>query len=231
MLLVTLAMLVATGIGCALARNFLMRELVEWEVRRTTGLPLHIESLYWDVRGGWISAREITLRNTADFEEPLFARVQEIYIELEWATLWRRHPHIRQLLLNIDEVHLIKKADGTSNAIRMRGVRSPRERSRRKFQIDQVRLVVGTVYVKDDSHFINRERTYRLNIDQSYRHVTELTAVNRLLLLTILKRAPVDIGLTVDKLTDGLEMVVGLPFGILRGAAGIMEKTGKLLWD
>ncbi len=225
------SVVVAAGIAVALARNILLREYVEWQVHRTTGLPLHIDWLYWNPRDGWISARGITLRNPPGFDEPVFARVQEIYVEFDARSLFGRHPHFRQLLFNIDEVHFIRKADGSSNAIRMRGVDAPRERSPNRFRIDSVRLVVGTVYVKDDRRLINRDRAYRLNLDETYRDVTELTAVNRLLLLTILKRAPVDIGLTVDKLADGLELVVGLPLNILRGAAGAAGKAGQWLSD
>lgn len=213
------------------ARNELMRELVERQVRNTTGFPLEIESFYWNWRTGWVYCRNLTLQNPPGFQEPVFAKAQELYVQLDWRSLLRGRPHVKYLLLNINEIQFIKHRDGTTNARRLGGVRSPRPRRPLQFQFDTVRLIVDTVCVTDETRLLFKRRAYRLRIDQTYHNVTAATDINRLLLVTVMKRVPFDPGLTINKLTEGLETVVGLPADILKGTAGVLQKTGEVVGD
>lgn len=229
-LLVALASAVVIVLALVMARNVLIREGVGRSVRNNTGLPLRIEFLYWNLRTGWISARKITLLNPPHFEDRLFAEVQELYVELDWMSLFRRETHIKNLLLNIDRIEIVKDTNGNSNAAHLKGTRSGNEVAA-KYRIDNARLILSTVTVKDYSSGKLVEKTYPLNIDATYRNITDATDINRLILYSVLKNVPLNINLTVEQLAKGLGRLITLPAEILKGTAEVLENTGKGLID
>jgi len=87
------------------------------------------------------------------------------------------------------------------------------------------------------------ERTITLNLDETYRNFSDATDINRLVLLTVLKKAGLpSIGIDIGQLAGSLGNITNSAGEVVKGltdtlgktgtvAAETLQKTGKGLFD
>jgi hypothetical protein len=137
-------------------------------------------------------------------------------------------PHINDMLVDIDRLVVVKNAKGESNAQKLKGVASSDKPSTTKYRVDQLRIHVGTVEVKDYSHGRPIEKNLPLNITATYKDITDSTDITRLVLMTVMTQARIpELGIKMDDLKKQLGTVGGL----IGAATNIVDQTSKGLFD
>src|SRR5260221_14245276 len=204
-----------------LSRNFIARKSVEIGAKRVTGFPLEIGSVDVGLFSGKVDVRDLKLMNPPEFQERMFVDMPQLYVDYRLGSMLSGAPHINDMLINIKQLVIVKTDKGDSNVMKLKGVVSSGggSKSSTKYQVDQLRIQVGTVTIKDYSHAKPTERTLTLNLHRTYKNISDSTDITRLVLLTIAGNVPLpDLGIKTDDLKKDLGNVTDQAGQALKGA-------------
>jgi hypothetical protein len=237
-LLVLVALLVV-------GRNFVARKSVEIGTRRVTGFPLEIGSVDVGLFDSQLNVRNLKLMNPPDFEEKMFVDWLHLYLDYRLGSMLIGSPHINNMLVNLKQVVIVKNSKGESNVQRLKGVASSSAAGgtgpqtaksdngkKMRCRVDQLQIHIGTVTIKDYTGGKPSERSFNLNVDASYKGITDPTDITRLVLMTMMSQARLpDIGIRMDDLKKGLGDVTDTAGKAIKGASENLEKADKGLLD
>src|SRR5437667_7929153 len=167
-----------------LGRNVIARKSVEIGAERITGFPLQIGAVNVGLLNGQLDVDNLKLMNPPEFEDKLFVDLPKLHIDYRLGSMLAGAPHINDMLVDINQLVVVKNGKGESNAQKLKGVTSSDKPSSAKYRVDQLRIHVGTVTIKDYSRGKPSERTIPLNVNASYKDITDSTDISRLVLLT-----------------------------------------------
>jgi uncharacterized protein involved in outer membrane biogenesis len=226
-----LAALVILVVVLFLARNFIARESVEIGAKKMTGFPLTIGTLQLSPFGGKVDAHDLKLTNPDEFPDKTFVDMPQLYIDLRLGSILSGAPHVNDMIINIKQVTVVKNAKGETNARKLKAVVSS-GKSSSKYYVDKLQVHIGTVSIKDYSHPKMTERNKTLDIDATYRNISDSTDITRLVLLTVMSQVRLpDIGINTDDLKKDLGNVTNQAGQALKGAADSVDKSSKGLSD
>ncbi len=215
-------------IALVLARNVIARKSVELGTERITGFPLTIGTVSVGLFNGQLDVGDIQLMNPREFEERKFVNLKKLHVDYRLGSMLAGAPHINDMLVDIDHIVVVKNTKGESNAQKLKGVASSDKPSTTKYCVDQLRIHIGTVTVKDYSRGKPTERAIPLNVTATYKDITNSTDITRLVLLTVMSQARLpDIGVKPEDLRKGLGSLENLAGDALTGAI----VTGKSMLD
>jgi uncharacterized protein involved in outer membrane biogenesis len=215
-----------------LGRNIIARKSVEVGAERITGFPLQIGAVNVGLFNGQLDVENLKLMNPPDFEEKLFVDLPKLHVDYRLGSMLSGAPHINDMLVDINRLVVVKNTKGESNAQKLKGVTSSDKPSTTKYRVDQLRVHVGTVTIKDYSRGTPTERNIPLNVNATYKDITDSTDISRLVLLTVVSQARLpDIGIKPDDLKKGLGNVQNAAGELIKGGAETIEKTTKGLFD
>jgi hypothetical protein len=207
-----------------LSRNFIARVSVEVGAKKVTGFPLKIGSVDVGLFSGKLDVRDLTLMNPPEFQERMFVDMPELFVDYRLGSMLSGTPHINDMLINIKQLVIVKNDKGDSNAMKLKGVVSGGDsKSSAKYQIDQLRIQVATVTIKDYSRAKPTERTLTLNLQRTYKNINDSTDITRLVLLSIAGSVPLpDIGIKPEDLKKSLGNVTNVAGDALKGATNVV---------
>jgi hypothetical protein len=204
------------------ARNLIARASVEYGAKKITGFPLTIGSVDLEVFSGKVDVHDLKLMNPPEFQEQMFVDMPELYVDYRLRSMISGAPHINDMLINIKQLVIVKNNKGESNAQKLKGVVSGGGGSggiSTKYAVDKLRIHIGTLTVKDFSRAKPFERTASLNIDATYKNITDSTDITRLVLLTVMGQVRLpDIGINANDLKKNLGDVTNQAGQALQGA-------------
>ncbi|MCX7887011.1 MAG: hypothetical protein N3B01_07140 [Verrucomicrobiae bacterium] len=219
------------------ARNVVARHAVMLAVTKLSGFSLEIGSV--DVRPGeeTLEVRDMRISNPPEFHGGTFAVVPWLRVRYDTLSLIRRAPHIRELEVHVTELVLVKNESGRTNAKVLQDritslgrdtgrstgpgtSRVPAKVSKTPYRVDVLKLRLGTVTKRT---FASRDRftetKYVLNLNATYRNITEATSLTRLVMDTVFAQ----LGDVAGDMIRGVGEAV-------RGAAGALQKTARGIW-
>src|SRR6266446_4972815 len=132
-----------------LARNPIARKSVEVGTERITGFPITIGAVNVGLFNGQLDVEDLKLMNPPAFEDRQFVDLKKLHVDYRLGSMLAMAPHINDMLVDIDHLVVVKNAKGESNAQKLKGVTSSDKKSTTKYRMDQLRIHVGTVTVKD----------------------------------------------------------------------------------
>jgi hypothetical protein len=203
------------------ARNLIARASVEYGAKKITGFPLTIGSVDLEVFSSKVDVHDLKLMNPPEFTEPMFVDMPELYVDYRLRSMISGAPHITDMLINIKQLVIVKnKTD--SNVQKLKGVVSGgggSGGSSTKYAVDKLRIHIGTVTIKDFSRAKPYEHSTPLNIDATYKNITDSTDITRLVLLTVIGQVHLpDIGVNMNDLKKNLGNVTNQAGQALQGA-------------
>jgi hypothetical protein len=221
LLLGMIAIFLALVIVVFFARNLIARTSVEYGAKKITGFPLTIGSVDLEVFSSKVDVHDLKLMNPPEFQEQMFVDMPELYVDYRLGSMISGAPHVNDMLINIKQLVIVKnKTD--SNVQKLKGVVSGgggSSSSSAKYAVDKLRVHIGTVTVKDFSRAKPYEHTVSLNVDATYKNITDSTDITRLILLTVMGQVHLpDIGVNVNDLKKNLTNVTNQAGQALQGA-------------
>lgn len=228
-LLILAVLLVVVGV---LARNFIVRTALQIGTRQATGFPLNIGAVDIGLLNGKLEVRDLKLTNPQDFDEKRFVDLPRLYVNYEIGSMLRRQPHVREMDVNLNELVIVKNAAGEYNAMKLKnmaaGDTAAKNEKKTPYRVDVLHVKVGTVLVRDYSKGSPTERVYKLNLDVTYKDLTETTDISKLVLATVLKNVGIP---DLAGFGDQLNKQLGGALGNVKGVTDNLQKTGKGLLD
>jgi hypothetical protein len=241
-LLRLIVVLLVLAAALYLGRNYIARQSVEAGVTKMTGFPLNIGSLDLDLFQNRIAVRDLSLLNPSEFKEPVFVEMPELTVDYDAGSMLSGTPHLTSLMLDLKRVVIVRTKTGDSNAMKLKGALGGGG-GKVQYKIDTLRLKIGTVELKDYKLGNPMEKTIPINLDETFKNFTDATDINRLVLLTVLKKAGLpSIGIDLGQLSGSLGNITNAAGETLKGltdtlgktgadAAAALQQTGKGLFD
>lgn len=236
-----------------LLRNWILKTTVEAAVSGLTGFKTDIEVFRYDFPAT-LEIRELTIRNPGRFENKIFAKIPEVYIDLSLSELLRRERlHLRGMKLRIQEIHIEKNSQGITNIALLRSAgggdaqnkEAPSEKSTQPaptmpFLLERLELTLRNVSFEDRSPAKLAPSAVvpdRISVDlkvekEIFENIRSPQVLLSLILLKIVQGTTFGnlLGLSPDKLKDSLTQALGSGreiFGETTGQVG--EQTGDLV--
>ncbi len=205
----TVFLILVVGVaGIVLAKDVILKVVMEQAVSGLTGFPTKVGSIKYDLPST-ILIKDLEIRNPAGFEEKVFASIPEIYVSLVLPeVLAGKRIHLPEVRLNIQEIHLEKNAQGVSNMELLSSVGAkpgqkkpvtPAEPQPKKapgkppmpFLLEKLVLTIHKVSYQDRSGIIGRAPVHKLATDlnvekETFSNIDDpLTLVNLVLMKII----------------------------------------------
>jgi uncharacterized protein involved in outer membrane biogenesis len=217
LVLVLLALLVVLF----LCRNFVARKSVEVGVKQLTGFPLEIGGVDLAVFRGQFGVENLKLMNPPEFAEKNFVDLPLFRVDYHTISMLTGTPHIKELVVNVKEVVIVKNEKGVTNAdliqAKLTPAKSegaepkPQSEKKTEYRVDLVRVYVGTVVQKDYSKGKLVERRVTMNREIVLKDVTESSSLSALVMKAVL-------GPVGDVAGD-----------LMKGAGGALKSTGDAM--
>jgi len=231
-----LVLVVALAVVLFLGRNTIARMAVEIGTKQKTGFPLSIGSVDIGLFNSTLEVRDLKMTNPPEFQGGTFVDLPLLRVNYDTVSMLRRSPHIKELIINLNEIVIVKNEKGESNTTRLQNSVSgssadsggtpketgeePRPQNKQPYRVDLVKIHIGTVIIKDYSSGRLKERKMTLNMDATYKNITESTNVTTLVMNTVFKQLGTVVGDVVKGLGDAA-----------KGATDAIQKTGKGIFD
>jgi len=215
-----------------LARNFIARKAVEVGVTKVTGFPLEIGSVNVDLFGGKLEVKNLKLTNPPEFHGGVFVDMPNLKVNYRTLSMLSSTPHINEIVVNVEQLLLVKDEKGESNANALQakvsppakatpeGTEKPTEEKKAKYQVDVVRAHVGTIIKRKYVNGLPSDVKITLDRDIEIKNVTESSSITALVMKAILG--------PVGEVAGDLVKGVG---GAVKGAGDAVQKAGKGLFD
>lgn len=220
-ILLVLVVLVA---GLYFARNFIARKAVEIGTTKVTGFPLTIGRVKIGLFTGTLEVSGLKLLNPPEFKESRFVDLPLLKVDYDMLSMLRGAPHLREVVINVQEVVLVKNEQGASNATRLQVNLAPaggeaKPAKTTPYRVDLLKLHIGTVIIKDYSKTQPTEKKLTLNQDIVFQNITESVSISSLVMRTVFGQ----VGDVAGELTKGVNTI--------KGATGEFQQTGQGLFD
>ena len=224
-ILLVLVVLVVVGF---LARNLIARKAVEIGVAKITGFPLEIGAVNVGLFSSELEVSDLKLMNPSEFEERRFVDLPKFHLQYTLGSVLHGAPHVKEMVVNINEVVIVKNVKGQTNTNVIQDKLAPAggtegdmakpsaPEKKAHYQVDVLRVHIGTVIMKDYSKGQPSEHKITLNRDITFENISESTSVSALVMKVVFGQ--------LGDLTGGLIKGIG-------NTGQTLQKTGKGLLD
>jgi uncharacterized protein involved in outer membrane biogenesis len=211
-----------------LARNFIARKSVEVGVKAMTGFPMEIGSVKVQPFRSTVEVKDMKLLNPDGFTEKLFVSLPSFFVDYRLGSMLKVEPHLQEVRINLEQINIVKNAQGESNVQKLKGVFESSDKSDKKtgessakYQIDLVKIHIGKVTYSDYTKATPTTKTTNLNLDLTYENISHSTDITKLVLMTVIRQAGIpDLGVDLKELSKSV-----------KGATDAVTETGKGLFD
>ncbi len=152
-----LIVLLIAGVSAVLAKDLILKAVLEYSVTRLTGFHTTVESLHFEFPLN-VEVKNLEMKNPPGFREPVFARAPELYLSLDHQELFRKERvHFYELRLNIQEIFIERDEQGITNVSKLKPEKKnlPEESVPKKkgmpFYIDRLELTIRQLHYEDRS--------------------------------------------------------------------------------
>jgi len=231
-------------------RNIVARRAVEVAAKELTGFPLEIGSVDIGLFNGTLEVRDLKLSNPPEFHGGTFVIMPLLKVDYDTMSFLSKSPHIKELVVEVSEVDLVKNEKGETNANVLQdrassiggsggtsksadtsggtpsggtpGGGAPKEEKKAMpYRVDLVKVHVGTVIKRTySSDGKPSENKINLNTNAKFENITESTSISKLIMDTVFGQVGAVAG----------EMIKGAGEAI-KGATDTLQKTTKGLFD
>jgi hypothetical protein len=223
-----LLVLLAIFVVAFFARGFIAKKAVEIGAEKMTGFPLEVGEMSVGMALNNVEAKNIKLKNSEEFGGSVFVDMPELKLDYHLLSMAGSQPHVKEMFLHINEMIIVKNAQGQTNVMKLKDIASSGEGDS-KYRVDVLRIKVGKVVYrtyKADGTFT--DRNFAADLDVTYKDLTESTQVTKLVVLAVMSKVKLpDLGINVADLKKGLGNVANAAGKLLKEGGDVLYDVGK----
>ncbi|MBI2884771.1 MAG: hypothetical protein HYY15_01190 [Candidatus Omnitrophica bacterium] len=245
---VAIGLVVAVGL-LLLGKNAIANLAVRSGVKAVTGLDLKIRRLDVSLARTKVSVEGLQVMNPAGFTDAVMVDIPELFVDFDLPSILSGRPHLEELRLHVNELVVVKNAQGQVNLQSIKAVQASQEQAAKpapkqsapSFVIDTLELWVGTVVYKDYSTPTPQVREFNVNIQEQFHHVTNPQVLAGLIITRALAKTTIanltNLNLdalqsdvagfltgSLDQAVDVGGRVLGTAEDAVKGTAGALKK-------
>lgn len=217
-------------LGLLSAKNIILKLVLEKVVRAISGLRLSLGAIDVGLIKPFIKVERLILLNPDKFLNKTCFEIPLLYVEYDMASLFRNQIRLKDMVLELKELSVIKNTDGELNLNSLNIVKSSAKGRTKKMdltlampaiRIDRLHLKVGRVIYKDYTQApFPKIVEFNINLDERYEDISNPYALGSLIVARSLYRTSISrlTGFDLGTLEEKLE-------GIVIKGAGVIEKA------
>jgi hypothetical protein len=217
------------------AKNFIVKIVVEKLVETTTGLPLTIKHLDINIPATTVGINDLVLMNPRGYEDRIMIDIPEIYVDYDLRAIIKGKIHLKEARIYLKEFVVVKNRKGDLNLDAFKSVKKTRteepkktkkKRKAPKLQIDSLELRVDKVVYKDYSGGgVPKVKEFNVNINQKFHNIDNSDKFVNLIIAKALAKT------TIARLADfDLNALQGSLEGVVtKSAQKVVDEVGQVL--
>lgn len=217
-----------------LGKSVLIKHAVQVGIKKAIGINTSIDKINIGLFQSTIQIKGLTIYNPEGFKGETLAKVPLIYLDYEPGPLLHHKMHCTKMKINVNEITIVRNEIGEVNLNRLKSIAeetgSPQKAKKKKeteVKIDKLILTVDHVKFVDYS---KGERPKQLTIPiglnrEEFKNLNSTEEIIRVIVLkTIVSAGLYNIGISIDKVSTGLEHIGGKGMETLKQG---LEKYNK----
>jgi hypothetical protein len=217
------------------AKNFIVKIVVEKLVETTTGLPLTIKHLDINIPATTVGINDLVLMNPRGYEDRIMIDIPEIYVDYDLRAIIKGKIHLKEARIYLKEFVVVKNRKGDLNLDAFKSVKKTRteepkktkkKKKAPKLQIDSLELRVDKVVYKDYSGGgVPKVKEFNVNINQKFHNIDNSDKFVNLIIAKALAKT------TIARLADfDLNALQGSLEGVVtKSAQKVVDEVGQVL--
>jgi uncharacterized protein involved in outer membrane biogenesis len=210
-----LIFIIIIGVILYFARNQIVKEVLEFGAKRSLNLNIKIKDLKLSLLKSSILLKDVYILNPKNYPEKEMIYISKIFLAIKPISLIRGEVHIKNLILNIIKINVIKNKENELNIaslqkskkehsaiLKKKQIQKKKGKIHRKIKIDNLRLKIGKLTYKDYSSKPYQIRQFYLNIDKQYHDIEDFNKFKNTLLT--------ELGLEYLKKNLNIEVIKGI---------------------
>jgi uncharacterized protein involved in outer membrane biogenesis len=194
--------LVVLACICALlfiSRNFMGRKSFEVGVRAVTGFPMSIKDFELASNLASIDVSDLRMTNPQDvFSEPHFITISSLHMDYDVMSMVKRSPHIKLMTMEIPKISIVRSNQGVYNIMQLKSITDvnnpmPQDGKPKHYQLDKLRIKLGTVVVEDFTNDQHKIKTYDINKPFEFTGINDPLAIPQSILMAVMTSPDVKI--------------------------------------
>jgi len=191
-----LVLVIVALVVLVLARNVVVKAVMENGVRAVTGMPLNIGKLDINFSKTLVDIENLVVKNPDGFHDTSLVDIPKILVDFEAGSFLRGKGHIENIEFNLNQFTVVKNEKGELNLDRLKALagtqrpsagtpqQEPKAPSKpMPMQIDVMRLKIGKVVYIDYAGGQPATKEFKINLDQTFENISDLQSVVRLIVL------------------------------------------------
>lgn len=202
--------------------------MVSAGVRKMTGFRVTIGNIGMNLFLGEFHVSQLRIFNPPDFQGTMLTDIPEIFLDFEWFDFFKsRKIHFKKVVVNLQEVNVVKNEVGTTNLAKIQAVLpkserkegtskpSAAERAKQPMPllIDEFELTLRNVRYVEIKEGKPVERTFDLEIEkQKFANVESPNVLVQIIILKMLQAktlGKLDLGIDAGELYSQIQGVAG----------------------
>ncbi len=179
-----------------LGKNIIAKAALTSGIKMVTGLNAQASGMQVGIPV--IGIQGLKIMNPAGYPDPMMVSLKEFMVDYDLQAILGGKPHLRKLVLNLEEVSIIKRQDGAVNIQQIKALQQKPASSKSSkpasagkappLKIDALDLRIGRVVFKDYTHTPATEKTFNLNVSEQHENIGDTYALAGLIVLKIMSR-------------------------------------------
>jgi hypothetical protein len=239
---IVIAILLAMVVTLSLAKNTIIKVVVEKGVEAVTGLPLRMGGFDAGLIKTRVNINALKLYNPKDFEDRIMIDMPNVYVDYNLPAILKGKVHLYDMKIDLKEFVVVKNKDGKLNLDSLTVVQAQKEgkkpQEKVEMQIDNLGLKIGKVIYKDYSARGKPSvREFNVNINEKYSNIKDpyslvsLIVVRALMNTAIASLTNFDLGGLSNTVSDTLSHATKLATDTTAKATKIVGDTSKTVTD
>jgi hypothetical protein len=211
-------------------RNSIAKAIVSGGVKGISGLSLEIDSMDIGIFSSSVKAKGLRLLNPANFPEKTMIEMPEFYLEYDLPMVLKGNIHLKAVKLDLQKFLVIKNQNGELNLRSLKSFQPKGSAKAAELRIDILELKIGSVIYKDYSNGMPPKITeFNVNIDQSYKDITNPKALVSLILVKALMNTTISklANFNLVPLRDMADQIVDSTVDMAKDTAGQLLGAGQ----
>lgn len=179
-----------------LARNTIVKAVVESGVGPATGLPVKLGKLDINFSKTLLDIENFEVKNPSGFHGTSLVEVPKLLVDYNLSDILKGNIHLENIEFDMKQFTVVKNEKGQLNLDSVKALQGTQKPSTEAqgpvskapakpipVQIDLLTLKIGKVVYEDYSSGSPVTKTFNINFNESYRNITDLNAVARMIVL------------------------------------------------
>lgn len=209
-------------VALLLARNIIVKGIVESGVTVVTGMPLSIQKLDLGLSKTSVDIEELVIKNPAGFHDTVFVEIPKIFVAYNLPDILKGKLHLEDLTFDMKQFSVVRNEKGALNLDSLKALQraqkssepAAQEKGKGKtppIQIDRFHLKVGKASFMNYSGGQPSVQEFNVGLDEVYRDITDPNKLVALIVVKVMMRTPLAMlsGFHVEGLQASISGIAG----------------------